>query len=54
MLTAQTEVLTPLPEFEKNVNDNFDYFWNQPSTLSLFGNGYGSLLTRVEKLGYHS
>ena len=54
MLRAQTEVLTLLPEFEKNVNDNFHYFWNQPSTLSLFGNGYSSLITRVEELGYHS
>ena len=52
MLRAQTEVLTPLPEFETNMNDNFHYFWNQPSTLSLFGDG--SLIKRVEEIGYHS
>ncbi len=54
MLRAQTEVISPLDEFEQNVNDNFHYFWNQPSTLSLFGDGYGKLLQRVEQIGYHS
>jgi len=54
MLRAQTEVISPLDEFEKNVNDNFHYFWNQPSTLSIFGNEYAKLLQRAEEIEYHS
>jgi uncharacterized protein YwbE len=54
MLRAQTEVISPLNDFEQNVNDNFHYFWNQSSTLSIFGDGYGKLLQRAEVIGYHS
>ena len=54
MLRAQTEVISPLNDFEQNVNDNFHYFWNQPSTLSIFGNEYGKLLQRAEEIGYNS
>ena len=52
MLRAQNEVISPLDDFEQNIDDNFNYFWNQPSTLSLFGNEYGRLKQRVEEIGY--
>ena len=49
MLRAQREHISLLPEeeLEENVNKDFNYFWNQPTTLSLFGNDREILLERL-------
>jgi len=52
MLRAQREILALQSEedLEKNIENDFNYFWNQPTTLSLFGDEKGILLQKISEI----
>ncbi len=52
MLRAQREFLSlqPEEELEENIENDFNYFWNQETTFSIFGDEKGILLQRISKI----